>query len=173
MACSGFLEQVLSEEVAAMTSKNVAMRTAMARFPIVIPLETLDLGYRPSIDKKQVQRLASCHSIEHRDNVLVRGRPGVGNTHLAVALGLKATEAGYRMLFSTAAHLNATLTKAHAEGRLDEKLEHHAMPRPLIIDEIGYLPTGRPGANLFFQLIGRLRSDPLNVYDACADHRLV
>jgi DNA replication protein DnaC len=150
-----FLEQVLGEEVAAKTSKNIAMRTAMARFPFVKPLETFDFTYQPSVDKKQLQQLASCHFIEHGDNVIVLGPPGVGKTHLAVSLGLKAIESGYRVLFTTAAHLIAVLTKAHAEGRLDEKLKVYTTPRLLIIDEIGYLPIDRIGANLFFQLISR------------------
>ena len=148
-----FLEQVLGEEVAAKASKNIAMRTAMARLPFVKPLETFDFGYQPSIDRKQVQTLASCHFIEHGDNVIVLGPPGVGKTHLAVSLGIKAIENGYRVLFTTAANLIAVLTKAHAEGRLDEKLKVYATPRLLIIDEIGYLPIDRLGANLFFQLI--------------------
>lgn len=150
-----FLEQVLGEEVAAKTSKNIAMRTAMARLPFVKPLETFEFDYQPSIDRKQVQALASCHFIEHGDNVIVLGPPGVGKTHLAVSLGLKAISNGYRVLFTTAANLIAVLTRAHAEGRLDEKLKVYATPRLLIIDEIGYLPIDRLGANLFFQLISR------------------
>ncbi|WRL49001.1 IS21-like element helper ATPase IstB [Aromatoleum evansii] len=150
-----FLEQVLGEEVAAKTAKNISMRTAMARFPFVKPLETFDFTYQPSIDKRQVLTLASCHYIEHGDNVIVLGPPGVGKTHLAVSLGIKAIEAGYRVLFTSAAQLIATLTKALAEGRLDEKLKLFTTPRLLIIDEIGYLPIDRVGANLFFQLISR------------------
>jgi DNA replication protein DnaC len=150
-----FLEQVLGEEVAAKTSRNIAMRTAMARFPFVKPLETFDFTYQPSVDKKQLLQLASCHYIEHGDNVIVLGPPGVGKTHLAVSLGMKAIEAGYRVLFTTAAHLIAVLTKAHGDGRLDEKLKVYTTPRLLIIDEIGYLPIDRLGANLFFQLISR------------------
>lgn len=150
-----FLEQVLGEEVAAKTSKNIAMRTAMARLPFVKPLETFEFDYQPSIDRKQVHALATCHFIEHGDNVIVLGPPGVGKTHLAVSLGLKAISNGYRVLFTTAANLIAVLTKAHAEGRLDEKLKLYATPRLLIIDEIGYLPIDRLGANLFFQLISR------------------
>lgn len=150
-----FLEQVLGEEVAAKTTRNITMRTAMARFPFVKPLETFEFGYQPSIDRKQVQALASCHFIEHGDNVIVLGPPGVGKTHLAVSLGLKAIEAGYRVLFTTAANLITALTKAHGEGRLEEKLKVYTTPRLLIIDEIGYLPIDRGGANLFFQLISR------------------
>jgi len=146
MPYAEFLEQVLGEEVAAKMSKNITMRTAMARFPFVKPLETFDFTYQPSIDKKQLLALASCHYIEHGDNVIVLGPPGVGKTHLAVSLGLKAIEAGYRVLFSTAAHLITVLTKAHAEGRLDEKLKVFTTPRLLIIDEIGYLPIDRIGA---------------------------
>jgi len=150
-----FLEQVLAEEVAAKTSKNVAMQTAMACFPFVEPLETFDFAYQLSPDRKHVQALAACHFIEHGDNVLVLGPPGVGKTHLVEALGLKAIEAGYRMLFTTAANLIASLTRARGEGRLDEKLKVYTTPRLLIIDEIGYLPIDRLGANLFFQLISR------------------
>ncbi|MGH8675043.1 MAG: IS21-like element helper ATPase IstB, partial [Burkholderiales bacterium] len=154
-AYSDFLEQVLSEEVAAKTSKNVTMRTAMARFPFVKPLETFDFAYQPSIDKKQVLELASSRFIEHGDNVILLGPPGVGKTHLAVALGLKAIEHGYRVLFTSAAHLIAALTKALAENRLEERLKLFTTPRLLLIDEIGYLPIERAGANLFFQLISR------------------
>jgi DNA replication protein DnaC len=150
-----FLEQILGEEVAAKASKHIAMRTAMARFPFVKPLESFDFTYQPSIDAKQVQHLASGHFIEHGDNVIVLGPPGVGKTHLAVGLGMKAIEAGYRVLFTTAAAFIEKLTKAHTDGRLEEKLKVFTAPRLLIIDEIGYLPIDRVGANLFFQLVSR------------------
>jgi DNA replication protein DnaC len=89
------------------------------------------------------------------ENVVFLGPPGVGKSHLAVGLGLKAIEREYRVFFATAAGLITALTKAAAEGRLDERLKVYTVPRLLIIDEIGYLPIDRAGANLFFQLISR------------------
>jgi DNA replication protein DnaC len=150
-----FLEAVLSEEVSSKAEKNVTMRTHLARFPFVKTLEAFDWSYQPSLDKKQVQNLATCRFIETGENVILLGPPGVGKTHLAVGLGLKAIQHGYRVLFTTAAAMLATLTKALGENRLEDKLKLYTVPRLLLIDEIGYLPIDRQGANLFFQLISR------------------
>jgi DNA replication protein DnaC len=155
LSYADFLDRLLSEEVTAKTAKNVTMRTHLAKFPFVKSLDAFDFNYQPSIDKKQVQALATCHYIEHGENVVLLGPPGVGKTHVAVGLGLKAIERGYRVLFTTASAMIATLAKALGEGRLDEKIKVYTVPRLLIIDEIGYLPIDQMGANLFFQLISR------------------
>jgi DNA replication protein DnaC len=86
---------------------------------------------------------------------LLLGPPGVGKSHLAIALGIKACEQGVRTLFVTATTLITTLGKALAEGKLDERPKLLAQPQLLICDEIGYLPIDRQGANLFFQLVSR------------------
>ena len=107
LSYADFLDSLLGEEVASKREKNVAMRTNLARFPFVKSLDAFDFTYQPSLDKKQVQTLATCHFIEHGENLLILGPPGVGKTHLAVGLGLKAIEHGYRVLFTTAAAMIA------------------------------------------------------------------
>src|SRR4029453_9981406 len=155
LSYADFLDGVLTEEVASKTAKHVTMRTHLARFPFVKGLDTFDFTYQPSLDKKQLQTLATCHFLEHGENLLILGPPGVGKTHLAVGLGLKAIEHGYRVLFTTAAQMIAALTRALAANRPAERLKTYPVPRLLILEEIGSLPIDRAGANLVFQLISR------------------
>jgi DNA replication protein DnaC len=155
LAYSDFLEEVLSREIAAKHERHTAMKTAMARFPFQKTIDSFDFKFQPSIDPKVIKDLATCRFIADTDNILLLGPPGVGKTHLAVGLGLKACALGYRTVFTTAAGLIATLMRAHSEGRLEEKLKLLVQPKLLIVDEIGYLPIDRLGANLFFQLVSR------------------
>lgn len=150
-----FLDELLGEEVTAKNDKNVRMRMNLARLPYVKTLETFDFSFQPSVDAKQVRELASGRYLDAAENVVLLGPPGVGKTHLAVALGIKAIHQGKRVLFASATTLVATLARAHQENRLEEKLKTFSQAHLLIVDELGYIPVDRHGANLFFQLVCR------------------
>ncbi len=151
-----FLVQALKHRVAG-TRTCMALRSRLrqARFPWAKTLEQFDFSFQPSLDRKQVRELAGLSFIERPQNVVILGPPGVGKTHLAVALGVKAVEAGYSVHFLTLETLMTRLVKAQHENRLESALKKLVYPKLLIIDEIGYLPLSREEASLFFRLIVR------------------
>jgi DNA replication protein DnaC len=120
---SDFLEDLLGRELTAKQERHTPMKTTMARFPFHKTLESFDFKFQPSIDPKVIRELATCRLVADADNVLLLGPPGVGKTHLAVALGLKTCAAGYRTAFATATGLVNVLTRAHQESRLEEKVK--------------------------------------------------
>ena len=155
MSYTDFLQDLVSRELFAKQERHTAMKTTMARFPFHKTLESFDFKFQPSIEAKVIRELATGRFIANAENVLLLGPPGVGKTHLAVGIGLKACARAHGTTFVTGANLTAALVRAHNENRLEQKLKQLIQPRLLIIDEIGYLPIERLGANLFFQLVSK------------------
>jgi DNA replication protein DnaC len=150
-----FLDQILRQEVEAKQRKRVVMGVQIAHFPSIKTLEEFEFKFQPSIDQRLVRELATGRFISAAENVLIFGPPGVGKTHLAIALGRAAVETGHSVLFTSATALLAALAKAESDGQLADRLLFYTKPKLLVIDELGYLPFERRSAHLFFQLVAR------------------
>jgi DNA replication protein DnaC len=150
-----FLTAALVTEWQGRQIRGVEARLRQARFPWVKTLDQYEFEFQPSVDRRQVRELAGLSFVERGQNIVLLGPPGVGKTHLAIGLGVKAVEAGYSVLFLTLEGLMTRLVRAKHENRLERALQQLSYPKVLILDELGYLPLSREEASLFFRLVVR------------------
>jgi len=147
------IESLLGEEYSTRESRRIKMALQTARLTTIKTISGYDFSFQPSLDKNRILALAELGFVERRQCVHFLGPPGTGKSHLAIALGVEAVKAGKSVYFSTLAELVDSMRKAEREGRLRERVKFLSRYSVLIVDEIGYLPVGSGGGNLFFQLV--------------------
>src|SRR5215468_645138 len=148
-----FLDELLRCEVEARRSRYLRARLQLAHLPFIKNFDQFEFGFQPSIDERQIRELRTLRFIHEASNVIFLGPPGVGKTHLSVALAEAAIQAGFGAYFMTAHDLVHDLGRAYREGRPDRRMRVYLAPKVLIIDEMGYLPLDDLGATIFFQLV--------------------
>jgi DNA replication protein DnaC len=148
-----FLEALVDGEIASRENKGLAKRVKAARFPVPKTMQEFDFDFQPKLDVKLVKTLVTCDFVDKKENVILVGQPGTGKTHLAIALGMKACEIGYRVRFSTIQDLAASLRGALADETLEARIADFVEPDLVILDELGFTPLDRDLADAFYRII--------------------
>lgn len=151
----GYLSKLMEAEILSKTDRSINRKISLAKFPKVSTLEEFDFAFQPSINDTYIRELANLGFLEKKENIIFMGPPGVGKTHLAISLGIKACIAKYRVAYYSAKELMDLLYSSLIENTLTEKIESLSRIHLLVIDELGYMPIDKEKANLFFQLISR------------------
>ncbi|ERS12754.1 MULTISPECIES: IS21-like element helper ATPase IstB [Marinobacter] len=156
MSYLSFADRLAEHELIQRQDKRIRRNRKMAAFPVEKRLEGFDYRHQTTITKRQVNALLDFQFLDERNNLVFIGPPGVGKTHLAIGIGHKAVEAGYRVLFRNALDLVEELELAEMKGELKKRVSALAKYDLLIIDELGYLPMTRQARYNLFQLINSL-----------------
>lgn len=150
-----FLSRLVEGEASRRNDKATHRRIKAARFPVVKTLEQFDWNWPKKINRPQVQNLFRLAFAREKANVVFIGGVGLGKTHLATALAYQACEAGYSTLYTTAIDIVNTLAAAQSANRLKSELRKYTAPEILMVDELGYLPIDKIGADLLFQVFSQ------------------
>lgn len=151
-----YLAQLAHLEVTGRRERRIQRRIKDARFPMLKTLDAFDFDAQPGLDRDEVLELFGCEFIEKAANVVLVGGVGTGKTHIAIALGMACCQNDYRVRFTTAAELTNMLVEAKSQDRLSRKLEQLARFDVVAIDELGYVPFDKQGADLLFGFITRV-----------------
>jgi DNA replication protein DnaC len=148
-----YLALLIEGEAAMRENRSIERRIRNARFPVLKTLDDFDWSWPKKINRPQIQNLFRLAFIATQTNVVLIGNVGLGKTHLSLALGHTACLNGHSVLFTTAVDIINTLAAAQSAGRLKREFHRYLKPALLIIDELGYLPIDKHGADLLFQII--------------------
>lgn len=148
-----FLERLVDDELSTRENKGLDKRLRAARFPVVKTLEEFDFGFQPSLDAMRIKALASCEFVAKHETVLFVGPPGVGKSHLATALGVKACMRGSSVLFATIQRLASQLSAAMADLSIEKLVEQYVSADLIILDELGFTPLNKVVADHIFRIV--------------------
>src|ERR1700749_792226 len=148
-----YLAQLVDGEFTARDARSTERRIRNARFPVNKPLDEFQWSWPKKINRLQIQNLFRLDFIATCTNVVMIGNVGLGKTHLSIALGHAACTSGHSVLFTTAIDIINTLASAQSTGQLKREIRRYVKPAVLIVDELGYLPVDKHGADLLFQII--------------------
>ena len=148
-----YLARLVEGETQRRHDRHIARRIAAARFPVIKTLDQFNWNWPKKINQPQVQNLFRLAFLKDQASVIFIGGVGLGKTHLATALGHAACLQGHAVLFTTAVEAINTLSAAQAQSRLKAELKKFLAPTLLLMDELGYLPIDKNGADLLFQII--------------------